>query len=343
MTTAALTERERDILKHVIEAYVSTAKPVSSGVVASHAGVDLSSATVRNVMRSLEEKGLIRQPHTSAGRVPTDAGYRYYVDRLMAPARLSDREKDRIGGCVEALRSEDLILVVTEVSRMVSELSKQLSIALAPGVEGGIVERFELVPLGGTRVMAVASTRSGRAKTRVFEARSIPRSEDIATTVDLVNRWLEGESLDGAERILRKRMSEVDGEPRRLLEALLSGPVHALSGQESDRLHYEGARYIFRHPEFSDDVSSLGRIFDSEQALADLVRKPSEPASVTITIGSENPRQEMRRMSLVVGSYRVGGALGRVGVVGPTRMRYPRLVSLIGYFSTLLDDLFSGS
>lgn len=339
--TVALSERERDILKHVIESYVSTAKPVSSGVVSRRGSVGVSSATVRNVMRSLEEKGLIRQPHTSAGRVPTDTGYRYYVDRLMRPAELSDREKERIGGCVSGLQNEDLILVVTEVSRMVSELSKQLSIAVAPASEGGILERFDFVALGGTRVLAVASTRSGRAITGVFEAPFVPSTNELKEAAALMNRWLAGEHLERVEAIVRKRVGEIEGAPHRILTAFLDDGPRILSVHDSDRLHYEGARYIFRHPEFSEDVSSLGRIFDSERALADLVRRPTEPASVTITIGSENPRSEMQRMSLVVGSYRVGGALGRVGVVGPTRMRYPRLVSLVGYFSTVLDELFS--
>ena len=242
MRAGLLSDRDGGILRSIVEGYVTTARPVSSGVIVAAGSVGLSSATVRNIMRTLEEHGLISQPHTSAGRVPTDRGYRYYVDHLMSPARLTSEERDRIATRVAALAGHELGAVASTVSKMLSELTRELSVTVAPGA-GGVIEH----------------------------------------------------------------------------------------------VRYEGARFMLRHPEFHDHVSALGKVIDSEEALADVVRITAGPGAVTVTIGHENQGRGLERMSIVAGSYRVGGDVGRVGVIGPTRMRYPRLVGLVRQFSEALD------
>jgi transcriptional regulator of heat shock response len=242
----ALSDRDGAILRSIVEGYVTTARPVSSGVIAAAGAIDLSSATVRNVMRALEIRGFISQPHTSAGRVPTDRGYRYYVDHLMSLLPLTTPEQGRVRECVEALSGRDLAAVASGVSKAVSELTRELAVTVAPAPGGAI-----------------------------------------------------------------------------------------------EHVRYEGARYMLRHPEFHDHLSALARVMDSEDALASVVRIASTPGAVTVTIGHENRGRGLERMSIVVGSYRVGRAVGRVGVIGPTRMRYPRLVGLVRHFSEVLDKAFA--
>jgi heat-inducible transcriptional repressor len=166
---------------------------------------------------------------------------------------------------------------------------------------------------------------------------------ELSKATELLNDWLGGISLTDAERVLRTRLRSLRKPPRDVLRGLLKSGSRVFGAGHGEWVHYEGARHIFRHPEFSSDAASLGRILDSEQALADLVSSPLGRGAVEVKIGSENQRREMQKMSLVIGSYRVGGTLGRIGVIGPTRMRYSRLVGLIGHFSRMLDEEASAS
>jgi len=337
--TLTLSKREELILCSIVERHVRTAKPVSSNAVVRAGRVHLSSATVRNVMRSLEEKGLISQPHTSAGRVPTDRGYRYYVDRLMEPSFPSDAERAAIEGQLAGLADLDPGTAAAAISRMVSSLTRELAVSIAPA-PAGVVERLDIVELGGNRVVVVAATRSGATRSAALELERPIAARELAETAKRLNEWLSGVSLGEAETVLRARIGSVDRPVRNVLSALLASGSKLFGSGEAGHVHHEGARYIFRHPEFASDAACLGEILDSERALAELVLA-CEPSGVTITIGRENPRREMRRMALVVSAYRAGGSVGRMGVIGPMRMRYSRLVGLLDYFSGALSELFA--
>jgi heat-inducible transcriptional repressor len=164
---------------------------------------------------------------------------------------------------------------------------------------------------------------------------------DLAEASALLNGWLSGGKVADAAGTLARKMRDTRPPIRRVLQALLAARSRFLRRGEADSVHYEGARYIFRHPEFLDDASCLGNIFDSEDALAEVVRRAAPATPVTIKIGRENTLREMRQMSLVVGSYRVGAGLARMAVLGPMRMRYPRLVGLMGYLSDVMERMFT--
>lgn len=340
MRTVRLSERDDAILRSIVEGYVTTARPVSSGVIAGNDAVSLSSATVRNVMRTLEERGLISQPHTSAGRVPTDRGYRYYVDYLMSPLALPPEERERITSCVAALAGHELGAVASSVSRMVSELSRELAVTVAP-TAGGVIEHVTLLDLDGGGVLAVATASGGVSRSAIVAADRRVNAGDIERTQGLLRTWLRGISIGDAERVLGSRLKG-HATPMSAPVADLAADVRRLFAiDDAVQVRYEGARYMFRHPEFHDHASTLGKIIDSEGALAEVVRSQAEPGTVTVRIGHENRGRGLHRMSLVVGSYRVGGSVGRVGVIGPTRMRYQRLVGLVRQFSEALDSVFA--
>lgn len=338
-----LNEREGAILRAVVECHVRTARPVSSSVVARDSGVKLSSATIRNVMRSLEERGLILQPHTSAGRVPTDMGYRYFVDNLMEPARLSESELATIAEELSRLAHCDLATLLAGVSHMVSELSKELAVAVAPSGTEQLLRRVALVRVASGALLAVATHDSGPPRTAVLTTGREVNDEDLAAANDLLQKWLAGTAPTDAPELVNDRVAESSPPPGEGLRGLLESTAAFLGSGGSERIHYDGARYIFRHPELSSDVAALGEIFDSEESLADVVRGSNDPSRVVVVIGAENSRSGMKKMSLVAGTYRIGGAVARMGVIGPTRMRYPRLVGLVDHFSRVLDELFSGS
>lgn len=317
-----------------------TARPVSSGAIAENGVVSLSSATVRNIMRTLEERCLISQPHTSAGRVPTDRGYRYYVDNLMSPLPLPPEERERIASRVAALAGHELGTVASSVSRMVSELTRELAVTVAP-TAGGVIEHLTLLALDGGGVLAVATASGGSSRSAVLAADRRVNAGDIERTQGLLREWLHGVSIGDAGRVLGSRLA-APATPMSAPVAELAADVGRLFDiDDAVQVRYEGARYMFRHPEFHDHASILGKIIDSEGALAEVVRAPVEPGTVTVRIGHENRGRGLQRMSLVVGSYRVGGGIGRVGVIGPTRMRYQRLVGLVRQFSEALDGVFA--
>jgi len=333
-----LSEREQKVLRLLIEAHVRTARPVSSRAIAESRSIALSSATVRNVLRQLEQKRLILQPHTSAGRVPTDRGYRYYVDFLMRPATPSGREVGLIERRLSDLAGTDQETVATELSRIVSALAKELAVSVAPG-GAGVLERLDLVPFGDGRAIAVATMRSGAERTVALSLDDAKES-DLRDAARFLNEHLSGRRVSETEDVLRRGMRAARPAVRQVLEALLDARSVLLMLGDARSVHYEGARYMFRHPEFKSDASCLGDILDSDELLAHAVG--SEPAReiVTVCIGEENSLREMRRMSLVAASYRVGGGIGRMAVIGPTRMKYPRLVGLVQFLSARLESMF---
>ncbi len=341
MRGVELTDRESTILRSIIDGYVREAKPVSSSAVVRLSAVSLSSATVRNVMRALEEKGLILQPHTSAGRIPTDLGYRYYVDNLVKPIGLTLSERTAIGSELVKLVHCDLATVLAGISHMVSEASRQMAVAVAPSGGGHVIEQVALAAIGAGRIMVVVATDIGPTRTAVLTTDGTFHRAEVSRACDLLNNWLRGVTLSEATATVERQLLEQDPAPGDWLAGLLDGVRIFLSPGGGERIHYEGARYIFRHPEFSTDAASLGDIFDSEETLADVVRGSAEAAEVRVVIGGENVCRGMRRMSLVAGTYRIGGSVARMGIIGPTRMRYPRLIGLVGYFSKVLDDLLA--
>lgn len=343
MRKVKLSPREDAILRAVVDSHVRSARPVSSGAVVRRAGVRVSSATVRNVMRSLEEKGLIIQPHTSAGRVPTDAGYRYYVDRLMEPSGPSERERGEIATELSALAGKDLATVVDGVSKLASERSRELAVSVAPADDAVVLDRVELATLEDGGVLAVTTTRTGFSRSAALSAEAGLDAARLPEASRLLNEWLGGVWVGDAEGILRSRLSEGDASLSGILRTLLEDGSKLFRARGFERVHHDGARYIFRHPEFSTNAAALGRIFDSEEVLADVLRRTGSECRVSVTIGRENSIREMQCMSLVVGSFRIGGSSGRMGIIGPTRMRYPKLIGLVEYFTGVLDELMSQS
>jgi len=335
-----LSDRNGAILRAVVEGYVTTARPVSSGIVAGEGIVGLSSATVRNVMRALEERGLILQPHTSAGRVPTDRGYRLYVDHLMSPQPLSTDERCRIAERIAGLAGHEPGAMASRVSKMVSELTKELAVTVAPSA-GGTIEHLTLLPLEDGGVLGVLTASGGLSRSAVLAAGLRVSAGDVVRAQVALRDWLRGTALADAERIVSARLAARASALGVAAAALAAEARRLFTLDDAVQVRYEGARYMFRHPEFHDHVSALGRVIDSEGALAEVVRVPAEPGDVVVTIGHENRGRGLQRMSVVVGSYRLGGAVGRVGVIGPTRMRYPRLVGLIRHFSEALDRAFA--
>ena len=339
----SLTDRERQVLEAVIETYVQTAEPAASRRVARQSGLGLSAATIRNTMSDLEEKGLLYHPHTSAGRIPTDRAYRVYVDLLMKPPRIGVEEAHRIH---EGLRGERAVVetILSRAAQVLGVLTNELGVAVGPSLTAAVLERLQLIQVSSERLLLVLTLTGGAVRTIFVEVPSQMAEDAVAQVMVVLNERLAGLTL----REIRSTLSE------RLRDAVASpGPSELLNIfiQEADELF-----------EVPADAGAQGLLLGSAQSLAeqpefatkerlqdlmqmterrDLLRRAlaARDGGLTITIGAENPDPHLAAFTLVTSSYRCGPLSGVIGVLGPTRMPYDKIVAVVDHTSRLVGDL----
>ena len=348
-TDGDLSERERDVLRRVVQTFIDTAAPVGSRVVADT--VDLSSASVRTTMQRLEGAGYLGQPHTSAGRVPTEQGYRLYVDGLMDVAGLSLREAGLLRDSVRR-RLGDLDAVATETSRLLGSLARLLGVVLTPRLATGVLERIEVVPLGAARVLFVLALRGGLARTVAAEVDVDVRPGTLDAVVQRLNERLAGHSLDEIRRTGAERVQDLaEGDRTGIVRVVLrDGPMLFREPSEARRAAIAGTGHLVAQPEFQrpEAVRDVVELAENEDVVVHLLETaavfdPSAPERATVLIGREVRRAgseeaQAATLSVVTASYSVGGAAGAVAVIGPTRMDYARAVALVEHVAALLGD-----
>ncbi|HYE57366.1 MAG TPA: heat-inducible transcriptional repressor HrcA, partial [Rhodothermales bacterium] len=332
---------EREILRLVVTSFVSTAAPVGSRPLVRRYGLDLSPATIRNTMSDLEEAGYLEHPHTSAGRVPTDLGYRTFVDELMQATGLSEADKAVLRAELERLtgQTDD---VLRESSKLLGRLTSLLGVVLAPNLATGVLDRIEAVPLSISRVMFVLSLRGGLVRTIVLELDAVPGRGSLDTLVQELNERLAGLTLEEIRRTFPERVRDVDD--RHGLVRLILDRSHALFAppEPPGRVRVSGTQHLIEQPEFRepDELRTLVGLLEDEHFLVELLEKRDgeepPPGRAVVTIGREHPGRA-ERYALVTARYCVGDAAGTIGVVGPTRMDYARVVGLVEHMANLLS------
>lgn len=336
-----LTEREKQILANLIDHYISTAGPVGSRVIANKFRMGLSSATIRNTLQDLEEFGLIEQPHTSAGRVPTDIGYRVYVDSLLKPEALTEDEKRLIRNGIVA-EGRGIKEVLGQTARILSKITNQLGLTLAPKFEVGILKDIRLIPVAEGRLMVVVIVQSGLARSLVLEV-SADFSDEVVSRVETVlNDRLRGLALSEIRDTIAGRLADVTGYGR-LVNVVIDSRDKILKEDSADDLLVAGAENLLVMPEFANRqrLSSLLKIVEEGKVLSDFISQVQNEGLI-ITIGREHHIDEIVNCSLVTASYRVGNISGSVGIIGPTRMPYGKAVSIVEYTARSITDLLTG-
>jgi len=335
-----LDKRGRRIFETVVNRYIHTAEPVGSPYLARHRQLGLSPASIRNTLNTLEGLGLLYQPHTSAGRVPTDRGYRFYVDSLMTPCRLTETEKERIRREV-SIESRDIEDILDQTAHVLGLVSKQLGITLAPRFQQGIFQRMELLPLSEKRVLLVLTIKSGLVKTVVMEIGAFIPEEKLQETSRVLNERLCDLSIQEIRESLSKRVRDLSvGDPR-LIQLILDSAHLFFDFPKDEHLHYGGTTNIVRQPEFRDQVKlqTLMQLLEEGKVLGGVLSDRRQEG-VSVTIGSENIRGDMRYYSLLTARYRLSKVNGTVGIIGPTRMRYAKLCAVVDYIAQLLSDIW---
>lgn len=336
-------ERKRKILASIVEEYINTGSPVGSRTVSQKFRWSLSPATIRNVMADLEGEALIHQPHTSAGRVPTDKGYRYYVDNLMGFRRLTKEEEEFI---IKTFRGPniDLETILEEASKLISVLTNIVGLVMTPRLRRSSLKYIGLKPVGGSKILATLITSSGLIKNSILEIDEDLTKSELERISEFLNSELEGILLGEIKTYLTRKLLEERTPFYTLLKKAMALIIDAPFMKSDDRIFFEGISYIMQQPEFSD-ISKMGlllKAIEEETNFLELLGADMEEEGVHIHIGRENPFKEIQDCSIVTCNYRIGAqAIGAVGAFGPTRMEYDRTVSVVSYISDLLGKVLS--
>lgn len=334
--------REAAVLRAVIRQHVVTGEPIGSKTVCRGTRLDLSPATIRNVMSELERQGLLAQPHTSAGRVPTDRAYRLYVDHLIPRPRMAAADAQAIDVALSA--KAELPELLAEASRQLSSFSNQVGLVLVPELTRIVVDHLEFVRLDARRVVAILVARSGVVHNRILQ---VDAGLDQAE-LDRIGRYLStefgGNTLSEMRDLLEERMREERARYDQLVARSLALGHQALDADSDGDLIVEGATNLLASPEFKDleVLRGLLRTLEDKKTLVDLLARVLEGSGVQVVIGEENATSELARLSVVASRYRAGQrVIGTVGIVGPTRMEYARAIGLVDHLASKLTDLLS--
>lgn len=342
MTIENLPEREKLILNCIVESYVQNVQPIGSRYIAKRYNLEISPATIRNVMTDLEEMGYLSQPHTSAGRIPTDKGYRFYVDTLMSVKSLSRNEQRII---LENLRkvSAEVDEILHNSSQVLGKISSQLGIVLAPRFYQGIFQKMELVPISENKILVVISIKSGLVKTVMMEIASGISRNQLEETSWIINERLSGLSLKEIKETIDKRMSGISSGEDSLIRLIVESSNKLFYFDGHRDLHLGGTPNIMANPEFSDQehFTKLLELIESKQIILHILDKSKEFDKISISIGEENKEELFSNCSVIATSYHLGNVSGTLGVVGPTRMQYAKIVSLVDYMGRALTQMLS--
>lgn len=335
-----LTERNKKILEAIIEDYITTAEPVGSRAVTKRHGLSLSPATVRNVMSDLEEMGFLCSPHTSAGRVPTDKAYRFYVDSLLAVGTIDKAERERIRKRY-SVAGRDVGAVLRETSLMLSSVSHYMGIVLAPRFSSTIFRHIEFIKLGGRRILAILVAQNGTIQNKLIESEEELVAADLVRMSNYLNELLEGLAVS---EVRAKVLEEMQSE-KVLYDDLLSRALK-LSEQTLEeggaQIFMEGQTNILEQPEFADvrRMREVFRAFEEKSQIVNLLDRSLSAQGVQIFIGSETHLNQMEGLSVVTSTYLTGkNTLGVLGVIGPTRMGYAKVIPIVDYTARLVSRI----
>jgi len=338
-----LNEREQQILHAVVHTYITSAEPVGSRSVVKRFELDLSPATVRNVMADLEEFGFLEQVHTSSGRVPTELGYRYYVSHLMKVQQLTVAEREQIA-LEYSGRLADADEVLRQTTQLLALISHQAGIAEAPSTAEATVQRLDLMPISNQRFALLIADNYGRVQTLSVTIEEGVARELVPVLNNFLNEHLQGISLDRLASEVERKLRSFFDEQRKLAELALR-VLNLMPAAGGGRLYLEGASQLFEHPEFQNvnRVREVFGLFEERDRLVELLRQSAaerEPGGGSVLIGGQGTGLD--GLSVVTAPYHVHGRqVGMIGVLGPRRMHYGRLTALVDYTAGMVSRVLN--
>lgn len=332
-------DRKRKILQAIIGDYIDTAEPIGSRTVARKHELGLSSATIRNEMSDLEEMGYLSQLHTSSGRIPSDKGYRIYVDELMTLKDLSLDEVETIRQAMET-RINELSQLIRQAAAVMSRFTRYTSMAITPQMKASILKAVQVVPIEPGKALVVVVTNAGIVRNHLIKLPVSVKPDVLISISNMLNIKLDGLTL---EEIGGKVINELEAEtgiPKDVLFPVFEGIIECINLIDNPEVYLDGATNIFNYPEFRDVIKAkeFMSIIDEKANLSRLLADSSQNVGIKIKIGSENDLTAIKDCSLITADYTVGDTfIGSIGIIGPTRMEYPRVISSMSHIRRMIN------
>lgn len=327
----------------MIQSYVSTAEPAGSRTIAKRFALGVSAATIRNTMADLEERGYLYHPHTSAGRIPTDLAYRVYVDRLMAPSFLTQRQQDTLAREL-SLGATEIESLLDKAAKVLGVLTQELGMALSPSFQDAVLERLELVPVSAERILMVLVLRNAAARTIYIEVASGLPGEAVDKVASVLNERLSGTTLQEIRTSVRERLRDLRGGKggQELLNIFVeeADQIFHVADPDEQAVLLGSAQMLADQPEFKSNerMRELLELTERREVLTRAL-KSRGTGGVTVSIGAEHDDPKLSSLTLVTSTYERDGLTGVIGVMGPTRMPYEKIISLVEHTSRMIGDL----
>ena len=343
MESYKLSEREKSILRYVIHQFVLTASPVGSRNIFKKYNIGLSPASIRNIMADLEEFGFLNHPHTSAGRIPTDKGYRFYVDSLMETSELDEDEKSYIASELDSVYKEsaEFLQVASEI---LSSLTNQIACITFPKFNNAILDKIQIVQLSSTRILVVLSIKSGLVKTISLEIQTEIKSSIIKSIERILNERLAGLQFSEIRKTFRERIKDYYKENYKPIIRVFIDSADKIfkDFRSSDNSVITGAKNILKQPEFGDHehFQSIIELIEDKEIIIHIMDMKSSilQGELSISIGRENEEEKLSDYSVITKEYKIGRASGTLGIIGPKRMEYSKAVASVVYIAKILSE-----
>jgi heat-inducible transcriptional repressor len=342
--TEQLDDRSKRILRELISHYCLTGEPVGSRTLSKKSKMNLSPATVRNVLADLEEMEYIAQPHTSAGRVPTDKGYRFFVNHLLKNYDLKTAQKEYIQDSIEGKGGnfQDILLLTTE---LLARLSHNIALALTPNLEKLVLENVEFVQMANRKVLAILITKGGVVTNKVLEIDEHFSQEELSHIANYIKSEFSNHTLPAIrKRILELMKHEQMQYDRLLKKAIMLGQRTLDMAGIHEELYINGASQIVNYPEFadSDRTRDILEALEEKSKIVRILTECIEGEGIHIYIGSENRLPDFKGLTLISSPYKYQGeSIGTVGILGPTRMEYGRMIPLVDHIAKVVSEILS--
>jgi heat-inducible transcriptional repressor len=345
MNPLDLDPRTQEILRQTVRTFIAFGDPVGSRTLAKLNAQGLSPATIRNIMADLEELGYLYQPHTSAGRVPTDKGYRFYVSTVMSGSGLSPAEQGMIAGSLKRSRG-DVTNLLQETSHLLASMTDMVSFVTSPDIQQSPLKEIDFMKLAPRRVLVVLVSETGQVVHRVIDLAEDFTGNELERCARYLNAQFRGFTLSEArETLLLKLREERDLYDQVVKTALTLGRAAFAESPSSSDLYLEGTSRMLNKPEFSSNIQRVQQLFttlEEKNRFLEILNACLEGHGVQIVIGSEARVPDLEGMSLIAASYRfLDRELGSVGIMGPTRMEYAKFISVVDYIASSLSDTIS--
>lgn len=332
-----LDNRKKQVLQAVIEEYINTAEPVSSAAILEHYGLECSSATIRNDMSELEQLGFLEKPHTSAGRIPSVKGYRFYVNELLNDENISIEEiqyiKENLQTKVNEI--EDLTKITTNT---ISEMTHYTTVAIGPDSSGNIIKDIKFILLGERLLMVVILTENGAVKETIIKYDEDVTQNQIKDLNVTFNNKLRGKHLEKIDKPMEEYILSTMENQVNVIKPIILQMNKAI--EESDKIYLKGANNVFNFPEFKkiDTAKNFLSILDTKEEMLEVLNS-GIAEDINVYIGDENEREELKDLSIITFKHNVAGKnLGTIGIIGPKRMDYSKVISIMKYISKKLNE-----